>query len=662
MKKQVLRILLTGSLIATTAFSTHATTFSVTTTGDAGAGSLRQAVTDANSNAGADTIDFSGLTFPATINLTTGEIIINDDVMITGPGATQLAVSGTGNSRCFNISSGKNAVMSGITIQNGGNVFAGGGIYSDGNLTAKNCRFTASYSMGYGAAIGGYAGTLTLDSCLIDSNTADGPGAVFVGNGQLNISYCTFMNNISNQSRGGAIYVNTSSLNIYGSTFSGNIAWNGNGGAIGGQESSINITNATFSGNTSNPGGAALTLIDYGAGTSSLTLMNVTVASSTGSAIFLENGGGIPVFTTTNSIFSNAANYSSAGTVTQNSNGYNISSDATMSAILTSSGDMNNTDPLLQPLANNGGPTLTHAISCSSPAVNAGTNALAPATDQRGILRVGNTDIGAYESTLTPAAPYSVSATICQGASYTVGTSTYTASGTYQDTLVAASTCDSIIITTLTVLSTTSSTEMTTACDSYNWNGNSYTATGTYVDTIPNAAGCDSIMTLNLTINTVDASVTSSNETITANVSGAVYQWLDCNNSFAPVANETNQSFNATVNGDYAVEVTENGCTDTSSCTLITTVSVQELSQSLAISIFPNPANDVLNVTVETPSSGQSLLTITNAAGQFVYSEFVKLATGKNTLRCNVKEFARGIYFIKVTTHDSVYTRRVVVQ
>jgi hypothetical protein len=254
--------------------------------------------------------------------------------------------------------------------------------------------------------------------------------------------------------------------------------------------------------------------------------------------------------------------------------------------------------------------------------------------------------------------------TACESFTWMDG-NTYTATNTTAThTIPNAAGCDSVITLNLTIKNNSSSTDVQTACESFTWmDGTTYTSsnnTSTY--TIPNTAGCDSVITLNLTINTVDASVTSSNETITANASGAVYQWLDCNNSFAPVANETNQSFNATANGNYAVEITENGCTDTSSCTLITTVSVQEMSQALAISIFPNPANDVLNVTVESPSSGQSLFTITNAAGQSVHSEFVKLATGKNTLRCNVKEFARGVYFVKMTTRDGVYARRVVVQ
>src|SRR5262249_6298209 len=75
--------------------------------------------------------------------------------------------------------------------------------------------------------------------------------------------------------------------------------------------------------------------------------------------------------------------------------GHNISNDG--SGNLTAAGDLPNTNPLLGPLANNGGPTQTRALLPGSPAINAGDPAAAPATDQRGLPGFGTTAMGAFE-------------------------------------------------------------------------------------------------------------------------------------------------------------------------------------------------------------------------------------------------------------------------
>jgi hypothetical protein len=100
--------------------------------------------------------------------------------------------------------------------------------------------------------------------------------------------------------------------------------------------------------------------------------------------------------------------------------------------------------------------------------------------------------------------------------------------------------------------------------------------------------GCDSVITLNLTINTVDTSLTVADPMITANTTGALYQWLDCNNSFAIISGETAQSFTAGTNGSFAVEIIENGCTDTSACVAIISTGIDNTIFE-GVQIFPNP-------------------------------------------------------------------------
>src|SRR6516162_10346946 len=93
------------------------TTYTVSTLADGVAGSLRDAITQANAHHGTDTINFQpGLA--GTISLTGGELGITDDLMITGPGASQLTVSGNETSRVFTVAGGEKVALSGLTIAN----------------------------------------------------------------------------------------------------------------------------------------------------------------------------------------------------------------------------------------------------------------------------------------------------------------------------------------------------------------------------------------------------------------------------------------------------------------------------------------------------------------------------------------------------------------
>ena len=166
----------------------------------------------------------------------------------------------------------------------------------------------------------------------------------------------------------------------------------------------------------------------------------------------------------------------------------------------------------------------------------------------------------------------------CDSYTWSVNSATYTQSGMYSDTLQTVNGCDSIVTLDLTVNYSDSSTTTDVVCFSYTWiaNGLTYDSSGVYVDTISTIMGCDSVVTLDLTVNHVDTGVTQNDIELTAHASGAMYQWLDCDNGFNPIAGETDSVFTATQNGNYAVEITENGCVDTSACFDISTVFVSE--------------------------------------------------------------------------------------
>lgn len=185
--------------------------------------------------------------------------------------------------------------------------------------------------------------------------------------------------------------------------------------------------------------------------------------------------------------------------------------------------------------------------------------------------------------------------------SYTwIDGNTYTASNsTATFTLTNAAGCDSFVTLNLTIKNTTTGTDVITACDSYTWiDGNTYVASNNAVTfTLTNASGCDSVVTLDLTINTTPHSnVKQNGVTLTADAIGVSYQWLDCANSFTPIAGENNQVFAATANGNYAVEVSQNGCSDTSDCFAITIVGILENSFNHEIVFYPNPTDGKLMI------------------------------------------------------------------
>ena len=133
------------------------------------------------------------------------------------------------------------------------------------------------------------------------------------------------------------------------------------------------------------------------------------------------------------------------------------------------------------------------------------------------------------------------------------------------------------------------------ACNSYILpSGNdTLNVSGWYTDVIPNTTGCDSLIYINLKIKTVNVAVKSSSPLLIAQASSAKYQWLDCNNAMAIIPGDTGQSFTATTNGNYAVEITKNDCVDTSDCIAVTNVGLNENVFGKELLVYPNPTDGV---------------------------------------------------------------------
>ena len=261
-------------------------TITVTNTNDSGAGSLRQAISDANSG---DTIDLTGLS--GTIQLTTGQLEIDKDLIITGPGPGQLTIEGTDptdptvNSRLFlvsNTASAPNVTISGLTLT--------GGRADDSISSADGLDGGAINYEGDGDP-NTIAGTLTVENSIIDGNSAvdDGGGIHVARGGTLKISDTIIRNNESEGNTpgpgvdgGGGLGLFSARLNANNITVENNEAANVGGGIFVGSDSP-QITNSIIKGNDATNGAG----IWNDAGT--LTLQSTTVESN----IATNNGGGI---------------------------------------------------------------------------------------------------------------------------------------------------------------------------------------------------------------------------------------------------------------------------------------------------------------------------------------------------------------------------------
>jgi hypothetical protein len=151
--------------------------------------------------------------------------------------------------------------------------------------------------------------------------------------------------------------------------------------------------------------------------------------------------------------------------------------------------------------------------------------------------------------------------------------------------------------------------------------------------------------------------VTASQNTLTASLSGAEYQWIDCENEFQIIDGETNQSFTTELNGTYAVIVSANGCADTSACYVINVDGLNEVLENNLIQVFPNPANDFLQVKL---SANQKLniqkVLVKNILGQIIFTQ------NKLESTIDISNFSKGIYNLEVLTDQGIWQGQFVKQ
>jgi len=365
----IMAILVAGLALSVLPVS-HAADITVTTLNDengtcaTGNGcSLREAIAEATPDQDID------LGVTGTIILTNGELAINKNLTITGPGADSLTISGNDASRVISIASSKAVTITGVTIRDG-NVSddTGGGILNAGTLTLDNCIISDNTAPNVGGIIISAGGTLTLANCTVSGNTATNNTGGIGNEGILTLNNSTVSGNTATNNIGGIGNIGT--LTLDNSTVSGNTA-SGNGGGIGNYGGMVNISNSTLSGNTAGSGGGGI----YNSG-GTVNIKNTILAGNT-------------------------PNNCVGGMTSQ---GYNLESGTDCG--FAGTGDLQGAAANLGPLTDNGGPTWTHALLSGSPAIGHipyETNGCGTTytTDQRGYSRPcpaeGSCDIGAYE-------------------------------------------------------------------------------------------------------------------------------------------------------------------------------------------------------------------------------------------------------------------------
>jgi hypothetical protein len=251
-------------------------------------------------------------------------------------------------------------------------------------------------------------------------------------------------------------------------------------------------------------------------------------------------------------------------------------------------------------------------------------------------LTINNSSSGI--DTLSTCGPY----TWIDGNTYSSSNNT----ATY--TLTNSAGCDSVVTLNLTINNSSSGIDTLSTCGPYTWiDGNTYSSsnnTATY--TLTNSAGCDSVVTLNLTINYVDVTTYVNGITIWANNTNASYQWIDCDNFYAPIPGETYRSFTPFSNGNYAVELIEYNCIKISNCVPITTIGISERNTIQNFRIYPNPSNEFVTIT---GALGSYEIEVFDLTGR----KMITTEMTTNSLQLDVSSLTQGVYLLKVIDKEN---------
>src|SRR5216683_1643447 len=395
-------------------------TFQVTTTTDApdaspgdgicadaaGQCTLRAAVQEADAQPSGSTITIlvPAGTFPLKLGVLS---LTANTITVQGTGAS--TVDGRNASQVFNIGPAASVTLGQLAIIDG-NASLGGGIQNAGTLTLTNSTVAASVASNGGGIYNQQGATLALAGTTVSQNVAGRDGGGIANNGgTLQLSRSTVSGNKASLAGGGIVSF-FGTVPVSQSTIAGNAATGRNsegGGGIANGDGTLTVDKSTISGNSTSSGTGGSAIFNI----LTTSVSNSTISGNTGPRHSVLNSDTLTLSYVT--IASNSAGVTATCTIIANNNpgtncfgnrfnepfGFNL--DSGTSCRLSQATELTGTDPLLGPLASNGGPTQTQALKAGSPAIDhGGTSANGcPPTDQRGVTRPQGPacDIGAFE-------------------------------------------------------------------------------------------------------------------------------------------------------------------------------------------------------------------------------------------------------------------------
>ena len=356
----------------------------VVNTNDTGAGSLRRAV---QAVADGGTIGFDPRLAGVTIGLTSGPLRVSGkSVTIDGAEAPGLRVSGGGRDRVLIVDAGAGATIRHLVLADGFGWDLAGGILNNGTLNldhvvvadnAVGAAFNDFWKGGGGIYNGGRSTLNLTDSTVRDNHTAlvDGGGIYAFFNAAIHIENSTISGNRAGNVGGGIRMLGNAT--VVNSTISGNTSTAWYGGAVFHTDGVMSVVNSTITANVAPPwAGAAVFVGTFTSASATLTLANTIVGPNQDFGCFAGHFG--------------------PGVVSLASGGHNVFTDGSCHP---AGSDQVVGDSALGALADNGGPTWTHALLEGSPAIDAADAAVCPLTDQRGVPRPQGPacDVGAFE-------------------------------------------------------------------------------------------------------------------------------------------------------------------------------------------------------------------------------------------------------------------------
>lgn len=531
----------------------------------------------------------------------------------------------------------------------------GGGIYSDASsLTINGGTVNNNTSnMANGGGIYVTGGSLELTDVTIDGNSASAPGGgVYTYNSEAEFMNVNLVNNTST-APGGGLYNDTTNLTYVGGTV------NNNESAVGGgiyNNSSATFTNLVISGNTSSSPGGGVYNSD-----AATTFTNVVI---TGNITTNPVGGGIyntnaPVVFTNVTIAGNSSTtigggiYNSGDDITirnsiiyGNSSGVESDTDVTYEYSLvqgvmgTDDGNITgDTDPLFvdAPVFNTapftGG---DYTLQSTSLALNAGSTIYYDAGETPDLSDI-TTDVAGGER---------IQSFGIEMGAYEVQCNTSLPEGDENQFICTDGTISDLEITGTDLIWYDAETE-----------GNALVDTTVLVDgatyyVSQTIDACESLRKpVTVTIVTIDASAQLTGNTIAVTQEGASYQWIDCDTG-NDIEGATEQSYTATVVGEYAVIVSLNGCETTSECITVNEIlssNTNEIQNGLVV--YPNPAETILNINT---NANITAITVFDVLGKTVMS-----GSSDNTA-INISGLQPGVYVISLTAGENVYTRKFI--